>query len=247
MKSRNVIWVVCSVAVVLCVCLIMTTAAGWLVYKDIFFCSKIYSLNVVAQYLTENFRLIIGVTVLITGVLCVFRFAKGIWGWAQNTGRVCLLLVGAVTVSFMVVYADYIWGGRFLLFTDMGMDTICQYYPTYAYLVSQLKAGTLSLWNFEWGLGCDLVNAYTWLMDPCAWAIVGSGVLFGEGIMKWMLPIMQLLKLLASSLLCFGYLGSIGFSAKARFTAAYLYAFRHSAVGSCCGDSIIILEWHMSM
>lgn len=78
MKSRNVIRIALSVAVVLCVCLIMTTAAGWLVYKDIFFLPKMYPLYIVKQYIKENLHIIFGVSLLITVVLFGFRFAKKI-------------------------------------------------------------------------------------------------------------------------------------------------------------------------
>ena len=67
----------------------------------------------------------------------------------SDVARIRIMLVIAVTVMFVIVYWGYIFGGRYLLFKDAGMDTICQFYPMYIHVIDSIKEGTLSLWNFE--------------------------------------------------------------------------------------------------
>ncbi|MDD6797573.1 MAG: YfhO family protein [Clostridia bacterium] len=159
------------------------------------------------------------------------------------------LLVVTVIVFITIIYCGYIFGGRYFLFSDAGMDTICQFYPMYVHITEEIREGTLSLWNFEWGLGCDMLTRQEWIMDPCAWMAVASGLLFGTETIRHTLLIAQFMKIMACALICFEFLGFYGFSLKSRFTASCLFAFngwlmlwgQHYYFGMACVYLIILL------
>ena len=167
----------------------------------------------------------------------------------SDIARTRMMLVIAVTVMFVIVYWGYIFGGRYLLFKDAGMDTICQFYPMYIHVIDSIKEGTLSLWNFEWGLGCDTLTRQEWIMDPCAWVIIGTGVVFGVETVKNMLLVMQFVKIMACALICFEFLKYYGASVRARFIASCLFAFngwimlwgQHYYFGMACVYLILLL------
>ena len=167
----------------------------------------------------------------------------------SDIARTRMMLVIAVTVMFVIAYWGYIFGGRYLLFKDAGMDTICQFYPMYIHVIDSIKEGTLSLWNFEWGLGCDTLTRQEWIMDPCAWVIIGTGVVFGVETVKNMLLVMQFVKIMACALICFEFLKYYGASVRARFIASCLFAFngwimlwgQHYYFGMACVYLILLL------
>lgn len=135
------------------------------------------------------------------------------------------VLLGIITLTFLCAYGRYIWGGDFFVFTDAGSDCADEYYPTYVYIVNQIREGTLSLWNHSVGLGYDTLTRQERLMDPFAWLIMGVGVIAGEQAIAPMLVVAQYLKIVASGLLAYKLLGLYKLQGGVRIIGAYLYAF----------------------
>lgn len=135
------------------------------------------------------------------------------------------VLLGIITFTFLYAYGRYIWGGDFFIFTDAGSDCADEYYPTYVYIVNQIREGTLSLWNHSVGLGYDTLTRQERLMDPFAWLIMGVGVIIGEQAIAPMLVVAQYLKIVASGVLAYKLLGLYDLQGTVRVIGAYLYGF----------------------
>lgn len=256
MKKSFLIKKLAAVMVSLIAGMVISLAAGWIFSKGLLFDFKIYSPYVIKIYLKENIN-----NIMLGGMICaaaVFamlerRYLIAVWDKITHrmskTASFRLLLILIVILMFAIVYVAYIFGGKYLLFTDAGMDTIYQFYPMYVHLVNEIREGTLSLWNFDWGLGCDTLTRQEWIMDPCAWMTVGSGLLFGMRSIRHVLLIAQFIKVMVCALVCFEFLGFYGFSPKSRFTAACLFSFngwlmlwgQHYYFGMACVYLIILL------
>lgn len=236
--------------------MILSLSAGFIFSKGLLFDFRIYSLYVVKMYIKANWQGIIAggliSSLIILSVIerkYIFNVCGRFTQKLDDTQRARLLLAFAVIAGFAVIYGGYIFGGRYLLFSDAGMDTICQFYPMYVHLTDEIREGTLSLWNFDWGLGCDTLTRQEWIMDPCAWMAVAGGLLFGTEAIKHILLITQFIKVMACALCCFEFTGFYGFSPKARFTASCLFAFngwlmlwgQHYYFGMACVYLIILL------
>lgn len=212
--------------------MLLSLAAGWIFSKGLLFDFKIMSLYMHKMYIKDNWQSIISGGLICAAVIFLIsqrKYLSDAWNRAAGrlgrTAAVRLALISAVIVMSAVIYCGYIFGGRYFLFTDSGMDTIYQFYPMYVHLVNEIRDGTLSLWNFNWGLGCDTLTRQEWIMDPCAWMAVGSGLLFGVRSIKHVLLLAQFIKIMICALVCFEFLGFYGFSHKARFTASCIFAF----------------------
>lgn len=212
--------------------MLLSLAAGWIFSKGFLFDFKIMSLYMHKMYIKDNWQSIISGGLICAAVIFLIsqrKYLSDAWNRAAGrlgrTAAVRLALISAVIVMSAVIYCGYIFGGRYFLFTDSGMDTIYQFYPMYVHLVNEIRDGTLSLWNFNWGLGCDTLTRQEWIMDPCAWMAVGSGLLFGVRSIKHVLLLAQFIKIMICALVCFEFLGFYGFSHKARFTASCIFAF----------------------
>lgn len=256
MKRSSVSKTVTALIACIAAGLLLSLAAGWIFSKGLLFDFRFYSPYVIKIYLKENWQ-----NIITGGLICslvIFLLLKkdillNIWVKITHnmskTSAFRLLLILTVTLLFLIVYGGYIFGGRYFLFTDAGMDTIYQFYPMYVHLVNEIREGTLSLWNFDWGLGCDTLTRQEWIMDPCAWLAVVSGLLFGIRSIRHMLLITQFIKVMACALICFEFLGYYKFSLKARFTASCLFGFnswlmlwgQHYYFGMACVYLILLL------
>ena len=130
-----------------------------------------------------------------------------------------------VTVTFLIAFGRYIWGGDYFIFTDAGSDCADEYYPTYIYLINKIRSGELSLWNHSCGLGFDTLTRQERIMDPFAMLIVVGGVFFGTQMAAPMLVITHYLKIVISALLAYRLLGNFELSEEVKIISAYLYGF----------------------
>lgn len=136
-----------------------------------------------------------------------------------------ILLLGIITITFLYSYGRYIWGGDNFIFIDAASDCADEYYPTYVYIVNQIRDGQLTLWNNSVGLGYDTLTRQERLMDPFAILIIGVGVILGEQTIAPMLIVVQYMKILVCGFLAYKLLGFYGFRGGVRIIGAYLYGF----------------------
>src|SRR5438309_3164314 len=89
---------------------------------------------------------------------------------------IVLLLVG------MLVFRDFVFGEKILLYKDIGSDSINDYYPWFAHLSDYLRSDGLPSWSFSVGMGQDLFYVIGYLvLDPVVWlpkAAIPQGLVF---------------------------------------------------------------------
>jgi uncharacterized membrane protein YfhO len=76
----------------------------------------------------------------------------------------CLLLVGAL------IFRDFLFGGAVLLYTDIGSDSVNDYYPDFVHLSNYIRSQGFPSWSFYVGMGQDLAYATGYLIwQPVSW------------------------------------------------------------------------------
>lgn len=133
------------------------------------------------------------------------------------------LLIALVLITFCYAFGRYLWGGEYFIFQDAGSDCKEEYYPTYIYIINQIREHRLSLWNNAWCLGEDTLSS--WLMDPFAILLIFIGVIMGEQVVAPLLVISQFAKVILSALLAYKFLQFYRIQNNVRIMGAYLYGF----------------------
>lgn len=132
-----------------------------------------------------------------------------------------IALVGTCTAVFF----PYIIGQKFFLFCDVGSDTVRQYFPIYINVISKLREGTLDIWNWDNGLGTSILNNLGMYSNPFELCVIAGGVLFGTGVVKYLLVFSQIGKIIVCAVICKSYLRLFNVSNISVLVGSYLYAF----------------------
>lgn len=83
-----------------------------------------------------------------------------------STVQLLLLFCSAMLVVFFGIFSEFLIGNKLYLFSDIGSDTLYNYYPIYYLLTEYFQNGHLPLWSFRIGGGVSLVSFYQYLFDP---------------------------------------------------------------------------------
>ncbi len=135
-----------------------------------------------------------------------------------------IFFAGLLGVSLLVIFRVFIFGDAYYMYSDVGSDTIKQYYPYFVNEVLSIKDGSFSVWNWDYGLGTCFLNMNAWTFDPFALFIVLIGVLFGPGSVQYALVWGQILKIVAVYILGRKYLKTLGYGVVPSDIAAYFLA-----------------------
>ncbi len=167
----------------------------------------------------------------------------------KRTRHELVLLALVLTVGLLAVYWNFyagVWGFAYL---DTGVDTVDQYVPFYLHLLEKVRTGTLSSWDFDYGLGVPITAYQSWLNDPFNLVLVPLGLLLGESRLSLVLTLVQSLKVVLCAYL-FDYLltfycerpVSRVFGASLLAFGGYLIAFgQHYWLGSVCPLLLFVL------
>src|SRR5256885_8520092 len=75
-----------------------------------------------------------------------------------------LMLIG------VVVFRDFLFGSKLLLYKDAGSDSINHYYPYFVHISDYLCQTGMPSWSFNVGMGQDLFYVIGYLiLDPVVW------------------------------------------------------------------------------
>lgn len=167
----------------------------------------------------------------------------------KNRKEVSYLFFILLCVSVFYIFKDFILGRCYYLYSDMGADTIDQYYPYFLQEVRSIRNGTFGGWIWNYGMGTSILNVVTWTMDPFAFCVVVFGVIFGTGIVHHALVWMQIIKIIIAYLLCKKYIKLFCENELAISLGAYLYALngylllwgQHYFLGTACVFVLIVL------
>ena len=164
--------------------------------------------------------------------------------------KIDLLYWIILILSINFIFAKFIVGEAYYLYRDSGQDTINQYYPYFVNEALNIKNGTFSLWNFDYGLGTCLLNLNAWTFDIFSMILVLSSVLFGIGKMHYFLVFMQIIKIIVIYILTKKYLSYFIKEKNSICLASYLSSMngyiilwgQHYFLGTACFYIILMLN-----
>ncbi|MDQ6655069.1 MAG: YfhO family protein [Verrucomicrobiota bacterium] len=152
---------------------------------------------------------------VVSGVRSAFR------RWPTLAALAILLLTA------LAVYWPVIFGGKLLLYKDIGSDSLLSYYPDFIHLSRYLRTNGFPSWSFHVGMGQDLAYALGFLVfEPVSWLprhLIAPGLSF-----------QHVTKVLLVGLLFFRLLQMRGIRDSAALLGALLLSFSaYTTMGSC--------------
>src|SRR4029077_13413609 len=148
--------------------------------------------------------------------------------WLANRPRVVVLIVAlTLLVVGALIFGDFLFGDKFLLYKDVGADSVMDTYPTFVHLSDYLRQYGLPSWSFYSGMGQSLFHLTGSLIwEPIVWLprqFIAAG-----------LAVQHLLKALIAGLLFFRFLRLRGLNLSGALAGALGLAFStHMCMGSC--------------
>ena len=76
-----------------------------------------------------------------------------------------IMPIACVTILFVIIYHQYIWGDKLFMFTDIGFDTISIIHP-YSAFIANSKITELGKYSFVFGLGGGTYEPLTSCINP---------------------------------------------------------------------------------
>lgn len=140
---------------------------------------------------------------------------------AKTSRRSMAVLSGLLLLSCLFIFGSFLFGGELLAFTDIGSDTYDQYLMHYQTIITHLREGSFSLWDFNNGFGINMFSLN--LFDPFLMLLYLFGVLFGAERIYGILVFLQILRILLAGLAIYGFLSCFSLSERSKVLAAYAY------------------------
>ncbi len=132
---------------------------------------------------------------------------------------VCVLL-SMLLVCSTVIFANFLFGERLFIYTNIGGDDSNIYYPFYMLLQRKLAAGDFSLWDFSCGFGTNILSKQAEVGSVFTYLIIS----FGSPMVRYMLPVAQILKIILSGYLCYLFLSNFKYSDKVKVIVSFIFA-----------------------
>lgn len=76
-----------------------------------------------------------------------------------------IMPIACVTILFIIIYHQYIWGDKLFMFTDVGFDTISIIHP-FADFIAKSHLGDLNKYSFQIGLGSGVYSNLISAINP---------------------------------------------------------------------------------
>lgn len=183
------------------------------------------------------------IAILLTIIGCVLIT------YENNSKKIRLSFDLLFILSLVFIFAHFISGSGYYMYIDIGSDTVCQYYPFYVNEVRDIRQGTLSIFDWDYGLGANLLCSNAWIMDPFGMFTVIIGVIFGPDSVAFTLVWMQIVKITSIYVIARKYYSYILKNDIAICLAAILYSFngylllwgQHFFLGTSCFYLILLL------
>ena len=133
----------------------------------------------------------------------------------------CLLLVGGL------IFRDFVFGEKLLLYEDIGSDSVNDSYPTFVHLSDYIRHHGFPSWSFSVGMGQSLFHlSGDLILEPVVW--------LPRQLIAGALVFQHLLKVLVAGLLFFRFLQLRGLGLGGALAGALLLASSaHMCLGSC--------------
>jgi hypothetical protein len=137
------------------------------------------------------------------------------------------VVTSALIVIWLLVYGNFIFGSKTLLYKDIGSDSITISFPYYVLLSDYLRNVGIPSWSFRVGMGHNLFpHIGTVLVSPVVW--------LAKGLIAKALVYQHLIYLLISGVLFARFLSMRGLTFAASLLGALLLSFSaYMCMGSC--------------
>ena len=139
--------------------------------------------------------------------------------------RPLLVLSLLLVITSLLSHWHFITGNEYLLFLDIGIDTLQSILPYYYMVIQKLASGDFTFWEFSLGLGANTMSIHGAYFDPFFVPVIIFGVIFGVQVIHYFLIIMYLLRIFSAAYICYYFLSEFKFSNGSKIIAAYLYGF----------------------
>lgn len=131
-----------------------------------------------------------------------------------------LLLIVILSCMSLILYREYIIGGRLFLFEDFGSDSVRVSLPTYIYFFDWLRGG-MPLWSDKMGIGTSVLSHGDIIFDPFTYILF----IFGRNGIIYMFVYMVVAKIILSGIFFWAFLDKHKLSSYAKIIGAITYAF----------------------
>lgn len=121
----------------------------------------------------------------------------------KNIDKVFWLILA---LSLFIIFYNFIIGKGYYMYSDVGADTVQQYFPYFLNEALNLKDGTFATWNFHYGLGESIFSVNAWTFDIFSILLVLVSLLVGVGKLQYLLVWMQIVKIIVVFILSKKYL-----------------------------------------
>ena len=153
------------------------------------------------------------------------------------------------TIGAIAVYFNMIIGPTHYAYTDAGSDTIQQYIPFYLDLIQQVRDGTFSWWNFNYGLGVSMFKCQSWIFDPFNIILIPGCLAFGDSALPTVLLGIHIFKIFLCAIIFDIFLQFYCARPLSRIIGATVFAFNgflmlwgsHYWFGNACLACVLVL------
>lgn len=156
-----------------------------------------------------------------------------------------LVLNLLILITTVFVYWPCLFQDKIFMYNDAGSDTRYVYYPFFISLFRKLSQHDMSLWLWEYGTGTNILSRQADAGSVFTWLTLAGGV----NNVKYMLVLIQILKIFICGQLCYIYLKNFNISNYSNIIVSYIYAFngflilwgQHYFMGSASVYIILVL------
>lgn len=131
-----------------------------------------------------------------------------------------LLLLAILIIANLIVFREFVFGGRLLLFMDIGSDTYFSYYPIYYYFIEAFRNLDFAPYSYQLSLGND-IRTISYFLDIFFFPYL----IAGSNRLAHALVFVAMLKILVAGLAMHAYLAYIRIPRFAAFVCAIVFAF----------------------
>ena len=171
----------------------------------------------------------------------------GLRQWVQE--HPVRILTFLMLACAFLIFHEYIYGYRIFVFRDIGVDTTNQYVPVIFMMINKLKTGDFSFWEFNYGLGIDILNSQSQVCDPFNLIYYLLGYFLKARAVLYAIGIVQILKCMLCGWLTWLFLNEFRFTRQAKILASCTCAFsgylmlwgQHYLMGTACVFLLLII------
>lgn len=131
------------------------------------------------------------------------------------------ILLFAVTIISVILFHDFIFGKKLLIFNDVGCDTYNQYWPALQFVVHSIHNGTFKSWLFEAGMGTDIFSIISYFLDPFHFFLV----FLPERFVPYGIGMAYIIKIYFCAVFEYKYLKKINIASEISAIISIIWAF----------------------